>query len=315
MYPRLLEIPLPFELFGSDALTIYSFGAMMALAFLVAAWVLRRELDRLHRIGQLDAVRIPAPGGKGAGKKSRKRGSARRMVEASPGYLVGTVVVLAVAGGIGGAKLFYIFDHFGEFARDPLGLIFSRGGLAFYGGLLVAGLSISWYVKSKGVPLALFADVILPTVLLAYGIGRIGCHLAGDGDWGIVSDAAARPGFVPAFLWGETYPNNILGVDLPATGVYPTPLYEFLMSLLLFGILRLLRSHPFRAGWLASVTILFIAVERFLIEQIRINNEYSILGFLVTQAEIISIVLLAFAAVGLVRTTRRRAQPAPAAES
>ncbi len=315
MYPRLLEIPLPFELFGSEVLTIYSFGAMMAIAFLVAAWVARKELDRLYSIGRLKAVRVPVPANKGAKTASRKRGAKAKMMEVSPGYLIGTVVVLAVVGGIGGAKLFYIFDHMEDFARDPMGLIFSRGGLAFYGGLLVAAGSISWYVKSKGVPLAIFAEVILPTVLLAYGIGRIGCHLAGDGDWGIAANAVARPGFIPTFLWGETYPNNILGMELPATGVYPTPLYEFLIATLLFGVLRLLRDHPFRAGWLAWVTVLFVAGERYLIEQIRVNNEYGILGLMATQAEVISVILAVAAVAGLVITSNRRIQTDPTESS
>ena len=63
MYPRLLEIPLPFEIFGIEVITIYSFGAMMAIAFLLAAWLLRTELDRLYHEGRLNAVRmqIPAP--------------------------------------------------------------------------------------------------------------------------------------------------------------------------------------------------------------------------------------------------------------
>ncbi len=311
MYPRLLEIPLPFEVFGIGTITFHSFGAMMALAFLVAAWVTRRELDRLYAAGRLKAVRIPAPSRKGKGNAAGRAGSRLAYAEVSPGYIMGTVVVLAVVGGLGGAKLFYLLDHLEEFGRDPFGMIFSRGGLTFYGGLVVATLLIAWYVRRKGVPLPIFADTILPTVLLAYGIGRIGCHLAGDGDWGIVANAAAQPGWVPDWLWAETYPNNIMGVVLPEPGVYPTPLYELGMALILFAVLWSLRKHPFRSGWLFWLTLLFIGIERFLIEKIRVNNEYEILGMSVTQAEVISVVLMAVAAAGLALTTRRRIPRAP----
>lgn len=307
MYPRLLEIPLPFEIFGTETLTFHSFGAMMALAFLVAAWLVRRELDRLYQAGRLKAVRVQVPARKGAGRK----GARPAFAEVSPGFIMGTVVVLAVVGGLGGAKVFYILDHLEEFGRDQFGIIFSRGGLTFYGGLVVAAILIAWYVRRKGVPLPIFADTILPTVLLAYGIGRVGCHLAGDGDWGIVANAAAQPGWVPDWLWAETYPNNILGVVLPEPGVYPTSLYELGMALILFGVLWSLRDHPFRPGWLFWLTLLFIAAERFLIEKIRVNNEYDVLGMSLTQAEIISVVLAAVAAAGLVLTSRRRSQRVP----
>ncbi len=299
MYPRIVRIPLPFDIAGIDAITIYSFGAMMAVAFLVAAYLTRIELDRLYRLGRLKAVRVPAPGRKG------KKGRAHT-VEASPSHLVGTITVVAVVGGLVGAKIFHIVDHFGDFLADPAGMIFSGGGLTFYGGLIVATASISWYVKKHGITLSLFADAALPTVLLAYGIGRIGCHLAGDGDWGIASDPAARPAWIPVFLWAETYPNNILGQTLPETGVYPTAIYEFLMAAFLFCILWVQRNHPFKPGWLFALALVFFGIERLLIEQIRINNTFDLFGLAVTQAEVISVILILVGAVGLVRTSRRR---------
>ena len=310
MYPRLIQIPLPFEVFGIDTITIYSFGAMMAVAFLVAAWISRIELDRLYKAGRIKGVRVPAPEKTGkkekAGKKSKKGKKRVVLKEVSPSYLVGTLTIVAVVGGIVGAKLFHILENLGDFFNDPLGMIFSVGGLTFYGGLIVAALSISWYVRKNGLSLPVFADAALPTVLLAYGIGRIGCHLAGDGDWGIPANPNARPDFVPTWLWAETYPNNILERTLPETGVYPTSLYEFGMCLVLFGILWALRKHPFKAGWLFSLTLIFFGVERFLIEQIRVNNTFDLFGLVLTQAEIISVILIALGVFGLVRTTKKR---------
>lgn len=300
MFPRIVQIPLPFEILGTDTLTIYSFGAMLAVAFLTAAWLTRLELDRLYKNGRLPSIKMQAPpGGKNKGKKPR-------MANVSPSHLVGTITVIAVGGGLVGAKIFHILENLDEFTGDPFGMIFSTGGLTFYGGLIVAAASILWYVRKHRVPLALFSDAVLPTVLLAYGIGRIGCHLAGDGDWGIPSDPAMRPDWLPGWLWGETYPANILGRTLPESGVYPTPLYEFGMAAVFFGILWVFRRHPFRTGWLFSLTLTFFGVERFLIEQIRVNNTFELFGMSATQAEVVSVVLIVVGLTGLFLTTRIR---------
>ena len=310
MYPRLIQVPLPFEVFGVGTITIYSFGAMMAVAFLVAAWLSRVELDRQYKAGRIKGVRVPVPPTTSkkekAGKKSKKGKKRVAMQEVSPSYLVGTLTIVAVVGGIVGAKLFHILENLGDFFANPLGMIFSVGGLTFYGGLIVAALSISWYIRKHGLSLPLFADAALPTVLLAYGIGRIGCHLAGDGDWGIEANLSARPDWIPTWLWSETYPNNILERTLPEAGVYPTSLYEFGMCLVLFGILWALRKHSFKAGWLASLTLIFFGVERFLIEQIRVNNTFDLFGITFTQAELISVILVLLGIFGLIRTTKKR---------
>ncbi len=322
MYPRLIEIPLPFEVFGIDTITIYSFGAMMAVAFLTAAWLSRIELDRLYKAGRIKGVQVPVTEdeqkkGKDEQKKAKKSKKARKarkrpaMREVSPSHLVGTLTIVAVVGGIAGAKLFHILENLGAFFEDPLGMIFSVGGLTFYGGLIVAAVSIAWYLRKRSISAPTFADAVLPTVLLAYGIGRIGCHLAGDGDWGIEANPAARPSWLPTWLWAETYPNNILDTQLPAAGVYPTSLYEFGMCLVLFGILWVLRKHPFKAGWLLSLTLIFFGIERFLIEQIRVNNTFDLFGLTFTQAEMISVILVTLGIVGLVRTTKKRSVEAP----
>ncbi|MXY08923.1 MAG: prolipoprotein diacylglyceryl transferase, partial [Rhodothermaceae bacterium] len=135
MYPRILEIPLPIEFLGSSTLTVNSFGTMMAIGFLVAAWLMQRELDRLYSEGRLGPVRI----------RSKEKGRKKQFVEASPSSLVGSVTVIAVVAGIVGAKIFHILENWGDFMADPLGMIFSRGGLTFYGGLLLAAVGIIWY--------------------------------------------------------------------------------------------------------------------------------------------------------------------------
>jgi len=128
--------------------------------------------------------------------------------------------------------------------------------------------------------------------MLAYGIGRIGCQLSGDGDWGIMADMALKPDWLPTVLWAQTYTGNILGVTIPAPGVYPTPIYETIMATGLFAILWRLRDHRFSHGWLFALYCVFAGVERWLIEKIRVNATVHFIGMELTQAEIISAVLV-----------------------
>jgi phosphatidylglycerol:prolipoprotein diacylglycerol transferase len=291
MYPRLsdflerlLGVDLPFD--------IYSFGAMVAVAILVAAWIASKELDRMYASGLIAGVRVP----------ETKAGKRVTYSDVSPSSIMGTVTVITVFGGFAGAKLFHILENLDDFFAAPLSMIFSSGGFTFYGGLVFASIGVVWYVKKKGLGVGRFIDAVAPTLILAYGIGRIGCHLAGDGDWGIESDPGARPAFLPEWLWAETYPNNILtGAPLPAP-VYPTSLYEFAAGLLLFGFLWMIRKHKHAPGWLFSMYLLVAGIERFVIEKIRVNNEFDLLGFSVTQAEVISIALVALGVLGLART-------------
>ena len=300
MYPRLSDIFQ--DLFGfSLPFPIYSFGAMVAVGVIAGMWVAQRELDRMHEAGRIGSVRV-----KRRGEKGRSG-----MQTASPSALMGTVTVLAVVCGVAGAKVFHILENLETFFADPVGMIFSTGGLTFYGGLIAAGVAITAYVRKQGVSRAAFADALAPSLMLAYGVGRIGCHLAGDGDWGIPADLLAKPGWIPLWLWAETYPNNILGAQLPESGVYPTSIYEFLMATALFGALWALRKHPYRSGWLFSWYLVFNGAERFLIEQIRVNNTFDLLGVTVTQAEVISLCAVLLGLGGLAYAWRRRPEEAP----
>ena len=323
MYPRISDVFQ--DLFGiSLSFAIYSFGAMVAVAILTAAWLSRKELDRMYRQGRIGGVSMPAEdAGKGKGK-ARRKGST---VIVSPSALMGPVVVLVVVLGIAGSKLFHILENLDDFAADPLGMIFSTGGLTFYGGLIFAGAAIAWYVRKKGVAIGAFADAVAPGLMLAYGIGRIGCYLAGDGDWGVCSSLADKPGWIPARLWSETFPHSILDArnamlddalqfeNCPpgADGVYPTMLYEFGMAVVLFAVLWGLRKHPFRNWWLFSLYLVFNGAERFLIEQIRVNNVFELFGMDVTQAEIIAALTFLAGVAGLVATSRRREPEVPVA--
>jgi prolipoprotein diacylglyceryltransferase len=147
--------------------------------------------------------------------------------------------------------------------------------------------------------------------MLAYGIGRLGCHLAGDGDWGISSNGALR-GFdwLPTWFWAFDYSNNVVhaGVPMPAGGfagfgthlvppVYPTPVYESLAAFACFALLWWLRKRVERPLVLFSVYLMLNGFERFWIEKIRVNAPYDILGAAITQAEIIAVLMAAGGAV------------------
>ena len=212
------------------------------------------------------------------------------------------IVFIGVVFGIMGAKVFHWFENWDEFMADPLDSLTSFSGLTFYGGLITGVLAGGYYTAKKGIKLRHMADIIAPALILAYGVGRIGCHVAGDGDWGIVN-TLTKPqwlSWLPNWLWAYNYPHNILneGVLIPGcTGahchqlvmpVFPTPVYETIMSVIIFLILWFLRKRLKIAGQLFAVYLMFNGLERFFIEKIRVNNVFDFLGMNVTQAEVIS---------------------------
>ncbi|HEX7081686.1 MAG TPA: prolipoprotein diacylglyceryl transferase family protein [Gammaproteobacteria bacterium] len=155
-------------------LPLPTFGLLVAAAILSAALVARREVLRQESLGSL--------------------------ARATHTIVLDLAGVAAIAG-IVGARVFYIFDHSSEFSADPLAMIFSRGGFSIYGGICfgaVAGIS---FLKVRGIPIAPMLDAVAPAMMLGYGIGRIGCQLAGDGDWGIPANMALKPDWLPDWLW------------------------------------------------------------------------------------------------------------------
>ena len=212
------------------------------------------------------------------------------------------ILFIAVITSIVGAKVFHWFENWDEFMQDPLGSLVSFSGLTFYGGLIVAYFSCILYARSKKISWRNLSDAVAPSLILSYGIGRIGCQVAGDGDWGIVN-LNPKPGwlsFIPDWLWAYKYPHNILNegeriIDCVGTHcyqlvdpVYPTPVYETSMAVIIFGILWSFRKRIKIPGVLFSIYLMFNGIERFLIEKIRVNVQFDFIGMRVTQAEIIS---------------------------
>lgn len=232
---------------------------------------------------------------------------------------ISEITVWAAVGGILGAKFFDIFDNWDDFLKDPVGTLTSGGGLAFLGGLVFGFVAVVSYIYRHKIPFLPTADAVSPALAAGYGVGRIGCQLSGDGDWGIVN-SAPKPGwmsFLPDWMWAYRYPHHVLNtthtdpvLSEPITGchwnycmqlsepVFPTPFYEILMMLGVFGLLYLLRDRLRISGMLFCVYLMLIAVERFVIEKIRVNVTHDIFGFTMTQAEIISVILFLIGVIG-----------------
>jgi prolipoprotein diacylglyceryltransferase len=121
--------------------------------------------------------------------KQKLKEPERRNVRIWPHDRVGDIIILGLVFGIIGAKLFDNLENWDEFIKDPIGRLFSASGLTFYGGLIVAAIAICWYASKRGIRLIHLVDAAAPALLIAYAVGRIGCQVAGDGDWGVYNSA------------------------------------------------------------------------------------------------------------------------------
>lgn len=121
--------------------------------------------------------------------KQKLKEPERRNVRIWPHDRVGDIIILGLIFGILGAKLFDNLENWNDFIKDPIGRLFSTTGLTFYGGLIVAAIAICWYAAKKGIRLIHLMDAAGPALLIAYAVGRIGCQVSGDGDWGIYNSA------------------------------------------------------------------------------------------------------------------------------
>ncbi len=273
MRPILIQIgPIP----------VYSYGFMMAVAFLVADYLLSKEFKRLKM---------------------------------NVNY-ANEMIVLSVISGIVGAKILFLIENFSDFLKAPLEMAFSAGGLTWYGGFILAFLVLFLYAKRKKLLIFKVMDAVAPALALGYGIGRIGCHLAGDGDYGIPTNLPwgtiyANGTLKPSYAlknYFERFPDlaekynyyekasKIIGEDKfgyitefdTYIKLHPTPIYEFLIMLMIFLFLWYYRKKVKFSGQLFALYLIFASIERFFIEFIRLNPPL-LLGL--TEAQVISILL------------------------
>ena len=237
-----------------------------------------------------------------------------KTIEVMPHQVMGNLTILAAVFGILGAKLFHNLENFDTFIADPIGALLSFSGLTFYGGLICGITAAIWYARSKNIKTIHLLDAAAPGIMIAYGIGRLGCQLSGDGDWGIVN-TAAKPSwisFLPDWVWSFKFPHNVISDGLPIPGcvgrhcmelplpVYPTSLYEAIVAITLFFVLWAMRKRIKIPGLLFSIYLMMNGMERFFIEKIRINNLIQFAGFQFTQAELISSIIFLVGLTGFV---------------
>jgi len=234
------------ELLRIGSFVVSSFGLMVALAFLAGYWIASLEFKR---------------------KKLDDK-------------LLGNILLLSMLGGIGGAKLMYIFENvpLSDFISSPFTHIFSRGGLTFYGGFIGAVL-LFWILTIKNkVSFFKVMDAMAPALAIGHSIGRIGCFLVGD-DYGIKSD-------VP---WAVAFPKGLPPTTDP---VHPTQIYEVILMGLVFFVLWKLRKRNTPDGWLFSILIILAGIERFLIEFIRSTTPSPIPDLSVAQLIAIGLIVI-----------------------
>jgi phosphatidylglycerol:prolipoprotein diacylglycerol transferase len=200
---------IPFLHFGW--LTIPTFGLMVATAMLVAYFVLREDL-------------------------------ARRGIAAAESGVAESFIAIPCIAGIVGAKLYHVLETPRELLSDPLGQIFSQFGFAWFGGLLAGMAAFIILARRNRIPLLVMLDAGSAAAALGYGIGRIGCFLSGDGDYGI-------PTSLP---WGMSFPHGLVPTDVR---VHPTPIYELVVACWIAWVLwRLGHLQAHRAAF-ESVTV------------------------------------------------------------
>ena len=273
MYPVFFQIPQWVPFLGGQPIT--SFGVFMLLAFLTAGYVLRAELQRVNE-------------------------------DPDKAW---DFVFMAVIGGILGAKVYYLLLNFPSLIEDPIRMVFSRGGLVWYGGFLLATALVIREIRRQGLSVPVMADLIAPALALAYAVGRIGCFLVGD-DWGLPTDSflgVRFPQGAPATtvqnieqMFGITVDPALIEEYGNVVPVHPTQLYEVGMSTLIFFILWRIREHGPQKGWLFMLWLGCAGVERFLVEFLRAKDD-RFFGVL-TVAQIISLAIVAVGVWGVLKT-------------
>jgi phosphatidylglycerol---prolipoprotein diacylglyceryl transferase len=215
-------------LFQIGNFKLYSFGLMAALALIVPGLTIVRPLIR------------------------------RRGASADFAY---ELIVAAGAGGFIGARIYYLIENYAAVKADFWGVAFGGIGFVWYGGLIGGFLGVVVWTLVRRIPLDVVANATAPAVALGYAIGRIGCQLAGDGDYGKVS----------SLPWAMGYPRGTVPTP-PGVRVQPTPIYEIVAMSFVTWILWRLATRYDKSGWWTFGWFLILSgVERFLVEFVRRN--------------------------------------------
>jgi phosphatidylglycerol---prolipoprotein diacylglyceryl transferase len=226
-------------------ISIKTFGVMFALGFLACGALLARRLRELGK----------------------------------PVDWAYEIVFAALAGGVIGARGYYLIENYDQVKHDLLGSVFSGSGLVWYGGAIGGAIAvIAWMRWRDALQLRMF-DMVATALALGYAIGRIGCQISGDGDYGVPSNLP----------WAMGYPHGTVPTP-PGVRVQPTPIYETLaMCLLAFALWRL--RDRVRPGVVFALYLVGSGLERFLVEFVRRNSEV-IVGLTGPQLESLGLMVI-----------------------
>jgi len=189
-----------------------------------------------------------------------------------------------------GARAYYVIQNYSQVKHDLLGSIFSGSGLVWYGGAIGGAIGVIAWMRWRGVLELKVLDMCATALALGYAIGRIGCQVSGDGDYGIRS----------SLPWAMGYPHGTVPTP-PGVRVQPTPIYETVTMCLLALVLWRLRDRV-RPGVIFALYLLGSGLERLLVEFIRRNPEV-VAGLTAPQLE--SIALIVIGATWLALLARR----------
>jgi len=203
-----------------------------------------------------------------------KREFRRRNLDST---LADSVAFAAMVGGIIGAKVFHVLEYPHNFFTAPLGTLFSTLGWAWYGGFLGGAAAVLFILRRNNALNWPAVDAIAPALVTGYFFGRGGCELSGDGCYGIPTDLP----------WARSYPNGIVPT---LDHVHPTPIYEMIQMVCIFGILWALRDK-LRPGMTFGLYLILMALARFFVEFVRLTPEVFI-GLTVHQWVSIGLVLI-----------------------
>ena len=234
--------------------TLQTFGIMFALGFVAAGVLVARRLQELGK----------------------------------PVDWAYEMIFAALVGGVVGSRLYFVVENYDSVSDDLLGNLFSGSGLVWYGGAIGGAIGVLLWARWRRMLNLTLLDICAPGLAIGYAVGRIGCQLSGDGDYGIPWDGP----------WAMAYPDGTVPTDDP---VHPTPIYETLaMGLITYALWRL--RTRFRPGLLFALYLVLAGAERFLIEFVRRNDDVA-LGL--TQAQLWSVAMVVAGGVWLALAARR----------
>jgi phosphatidylglycerol---prolipoprotein diacylglyceryl transferase len=333
--------------------TVYSYGLMLATGFLVGSYFLTEELRRrklnrnvarsfyvvlrwlyigltalivlasvlefgadvfstiLQAAGRNPIVIVIVVGYIGLGTFIMNQASRRTLK--SEIDLATAVVLISLVYGVFGTKILFLFENMEDVLRRPFDMLVSTTGLSFFGGPVLVIVVLYLLLRMEHIRFFSVADATAPSLLLGYGIGRLGCHFAGDGCYG----------FPTTLPWGTDYSKGVVPPSqalarFPAIAgqypngipdtipLHPTPVYEFIACALLFAVLWKFRKSIKIEGRIFMLYLVFAGIERFAVEFLRLNprvmfglSGFQIFAFLMVLAGVIGWYVLGRRAQGI----------------